>query len=476
MMLVAALLGPLLLSGCPGECTGVGCAESYSAALIGVHPGHDPLPRSTNGLSPLLGPFFVDGTASQGPNWDLVVRTGTLIVGVPAADQVRLYAEADAGLSSVALRGDRAGDAFGAGIAALPDLDLDGVQTLAVSAPLTDRDDTTRDNGAVYLFDDPLLRAGEPALTASDAPLTLRGRSAGGRFGEVLAGCGDMSGDGAPELAIGAPVDDGEDDLAGTVTLVLSEALDRREIDADTLPTRWSGQRLGAHFGAALSCAADLTGDGLADLLVAAPFDGVEHDGEGVVTLLPGGALPPEGRLDPTQVAYFAGRSANQWLGWSMATGDLDGDGRAEIALGAPGADNGRGAVSIWRIDDLPAVGPVGFPAVRILGIDEGDAAGTAVAIADLDGDGFDELLIGAPKRNPTLDQDPAAFESGALYIFRGSAGLSTLRPVLSAEEADLVYETEQAFLRTGKLIRVGDFDGDSLADLVLLHQNKAED
>ena len=169
--------------------------------------------------------------------------------------------------------------------------------------------------------------------------------------------------------------------------------------------------------------------------------------GRGNDHVLSGAALPGPTTLMVAATRVLSGLGEQHWAGWAVATGDLDGDGQPDLAAGAPGADDGAGMVLIWLGADLFTTRD-GFPDVRLYGDEKGDGFGRSVSIADTDGDGLDDLLVGAPRRNPSPKDNPEFFDSGALYLFRGAPELRTWRPVLFADDADARWAQAGQFLR----------------------------
>jgi len=464
-----------LASSCNPACEGAACAADFSAAWVGVSSAADAL--SAGAVSPLDAAWQVEGTQALGPEWSVLVDDGRLIVGSPDDASVRVLPVTEPGTQSadaatVQLATDDPDIAFGSALARGPDLDGDGLAELVVGAPRDARSQLSRHDGAVWVLPGSSLDA-EGFVSADEAALVaIVGDDEGGELGRVVRGCGDVDADGATDLALAAPLDSSRDTLAGRVVVVTAAQLGLRDgrTSVSLLTHRYTGVGVGARAGTGIDCASDLDGDGAADVVVGAPFADGEREANGALYILSGLALPGAATLDVAATQVLRGLGAEHWLGWSVATGDLDGDGLADLVAGAPGAFEGQGAVHVWRGTSL-AAGATDFPDVRVLGLEAGDGVGRAVHVVDLDGDGFDDLLVGAPRRNPSARDRDAAFDAGALYIFRGAAGLSTWRPILSTGEADATIEEAQQFLRTGQRLATGDLDADGQAEIALVHR-----
>ncbi|GAA0299454.1 FG-GAP and VCBS repeat-containing protein [Kineococcus aurantiacus] len=256
-----------------------------------------------------------------------------------------------------------------------------------------------------------------PAVTAG-VLATCLGAVAGAPAAHADGGVGissDFNGDGYEDLAIGSPYQAvrGKAD-AGTVTVsyggfggVSAGGTQLWHGDSPQLDGSASDHEF---FGTALA-AADFDGDGYADLAVGVPGNGSGATGAGSVVVLKGGpgGLTATGSREYRQGAGVPGTAGtSEDFGWALAAGDFDRDGRADLAVGAPGDTSGGirgGSVSVLRgVDEWNGNSTVlepdsvwtdgqvgqGFPA-------NGSQFGRAVATGDVTGNGFDDLVAGSP-------------------------------------------------------------------------------
>ncbi len=441
------------------EAVGV-CMEDLSlvdsAALIEGGSEDENAGWSVAGGTDINGDGWLDVFVGA-PGWgsdDLGVNVGYagLVYG-PVSGSLALTA------SDVTVRGEVGGgqgDSVGMAVCFPGDVNADGAQDLLVSSG----DASGRNFGAAHIFYGPV----NGALLISEADARLVGEPPLGDLGEALAGAGDVNGDGHADLIMG-------DEhlytsaLRGVAYLVHGPVTGERSLaEADAII---EGASDGDHAGCAVASAGDVNGDGLDDLLVGAylhddPSGAGTNHGMACLLLSP---VSGDLTLDDAD-ARLVGAGPGDWAGFALATaGDLDGDGLADILIGAPQAESPSVAAygSAYAVLRQPT-GEVDLSTaeIEIVGANLGDQAGSAVTSAgDVDGDGTLDLLIGAPWVRQ------ASVVTGAAYIVLapepGSYDLSN-PDVRLLGDADMGYGGYAGFAVAG----AGDMDGDGRAEVLV--------
>jgi hypothetical protein len=307
-------------------------------------------------------------------------------------------------------------DQLGRSVAAAGDLNGDGIGDLIVGAPGA---------GSSYVvfgrtdFPNPFPVSG---LNGNNG-FRLDG---GGGNGVAVAGGGDVNGDGFADLVVGAPLDAYTGEHAGSTYIVFgAQGSFPASVDLALL-TKPTGFRQdggpGDASGSAVTDAADLNNDGIADVVIGAPFDG-KHSGSAYVVF---GRTAGYGA--PKRLKRLSGANGFRLkdgirkadAGSSVASaGDVNHDGIDDVILGAPGEFESKKTGSTYvvfgttagRPSEIDLGGLDGNNGFRIDGVHAGDGSGFSVAGAgDVNHDGIADLIVGAPYADPNGSMSGAGF------------------------------------------------------------------
>jgi hypothetical protein len=276
--------------------------------------------------------------------------------------------------------GVAAGDRLGYCVAAAGDVNGDGYGDFIVGAPRSDPPAGT-DAGRAYVF------FGGPALDAV-ADMRLSGAGAGDEFGYAVAGAGDVNGDGYDDVIVGAPFNDFAGADAGRAYVYLGGAAPNT--GADLFLT---GEAAYDRFGAAVGTAGRMNGDAYADLVVGAYMNDAGGDYAGRAYVYYGAAVP-----NATADLTLTGGAANDELGASVGTaGDVNGDGYDDLVVGIPLDDNAHGTNAGAAYMYYGGASPDATSDLRFVGEAATDEFGVSVGTAgDVNGDGYADVIVGA--------------------------------------------------------------------------------
>lgn len=286
-------------------------------------------------------------------------------------------------------------------------------------------------------------------VVMGDAGDIWLGESMDDRAGHSAGWAGDTDGDGLDEAAFGAYREDSAAARAGAVYLVSTTG--GVESIFTTAAAKLTGEAEGDHFGSAIAGVGDTDGDGLDDLVVGAWLAAPDYSGAAYLFTGPVASL---GAASATGI--FRGEADDDEAGTAVgAAGDLNGDGLGDVAVGAPYYDGTAASAGEAVVFFGGSSGSLSLSAgdVRVQGEGDHDTLGRAFGgRGDLNGDGSDDLVVGAP----------GAYDSGAVYVLSGP-----LSGDIDAGDADAVAIGTSEGDQLGFAVRIlGDTDLDGYDDV----------
>lgn len=329
---------------------------------------------------------------------------------------------------------DHFGGLLGNSLAAVADLNADGVADVVAGVPhhIVDRDTKN-----------PVINAGKALVfSGKDGALlfvlTDPAPQEDGKMGTAVAGLGDVDADGTPDMAVGVPGEDLGDEEEGVSNVGLVYVFSGKTGQViRTLNHPDGDQAAGAAFGAALANAGDIDQDGASDLLVGAPGQGHVFVFSGRTGLLLFNIASPTADALPSFGAAVAGGK------------DFNRDGKPDFVIGAPLQKNLRGAAYIFsgstgtllrNLKPRPAQGFSRFGA-------------SVFASDDVTGDRRANVIVSAPDQNVS-----GVPHAGQVFVFDGQGKL--VQSVTSA--------APQTHAHFGSSLTAADFDGNGVSTLVV--------
>ena len=333
---------------------------------------------------------------------------------------------------------------FGAGVGGAGDLNDDGFDDVVVGAPSFDGTAGTNSGAAFVYF------GGSGAFNPV-ADATIVSPQGGANMGASVRGIGDVNNDGVDDLAVGVTRYNpgGRPDQGGAFIYFGGSAFDATVDAVLAIPD------LSVNAGASVAGGRDVNGDGIADVVVGAPGyeSGSNFIDEGAAAVFFGGT----GALDTTADAILRSGRAGAAGGASVALGDVNGDGIDDVISGAPlnsSVAAGTGAVQVWH-GGSGAIDTVAD--ATLLGIQVAEDFGRSVAaLEDINGDGRDELVVGAPRA-----LNNSGLTAGKVKIYFSQPGGWPSAPTLQLESD----QTDAAF---GTSVATGRFNADAAADVAV--------
>ncbi|MEZ5283192.1 MAG: FG-GAP-like repeat-containing protein, partial [Acidimicrobiales bacterium] len=369
-----------------------------------------------------------------------------------------------------------------------PDDDGDGLPTASESADPnadgnpSDAVDSDLDAQPDYL-DSPIgLASGAPVVSEQKVSATVGGftgpLASQDYFGSSVQPIGDLDRDGVVDVAVGAYYDDGAGFNRGAVYILFLNA------DGTVKTEQQISQGVGGFvgptpndvgFGRDLAAPGDIDGDGIADLVVGSQYDtdgGSQRGAVWVLFMNTDGTVKAEQKISSTTGGLTGPIDDFDQFGNAVAAiGDLDGDGRSEIAVGAKGDDDGfldAGAVYVLYLTSSGTVASqtkisdtTGGLVAPLANTDFfGDSVGP---VGDVDGDGAYDVLVGA------TGDDTGGSDRGAAYVLMlNTNGTVKAESMIASGTGGLTYGLLDGDRFGYSIAGVGDADQDGNPDIMV--------
>lgn len=503
-----------------------GNGDTLSFSINGMDSGQFSINTSSGAVTFLQTADFENPTDSDGNNvYDIVVTVSDSTETVEQPVQITVtdvYELTNIDLTTLSaeqgliIQGAMENHSTGISVSSAGDINADGFDDIVIGAPRT----FTPPGGVAYVVFGAADNLGvdvngrqtlDLANLSSTDGFVIRGGDAGDRIGDSVSNVGDVNGDTIDDLIIGAPFGDLGGFNAGEAYVIFGSnnsfglnVNGQQVIDLATLSPNAGfiiqGEQFSTSIGSFVSGKGDVNGDGIADIIIGAPQGRINSNfvtGGVYIVFGSTGVFGTEtnGRRIIDLTTFTAeegfsilGSELNSQIGISVSSsGDVNSDGISDIIIGASTANKNAlvagkayvvfGSMNILGVNttgrqilDLASLSPTeGF---AIPGVEFASLTGQSVSTgADINADGFDDILIGAPSA------DSFGVNSGETYVVFGNTnnfgdivnGQQELDlSALSMNEGFVIQSNQSMDTMGASVSSAGDINADGFDDIII--------
>ncbi len=362
-------------------------------------------------------------------------------------------ADSDLSYAGTRIYGDSYNDRVGYCVAGVGDANGDALPDVLIGA--NGLDDGLSGAGGALLY----LNPSSGTLSVADADTILLGESEGDGVGQACAKLGDIDGDGNADFIVGAPAEDSNGTSSGAIYIVDGPAFGT--VSLAYADAKIIGEAEGDMAGDTLSPAGDTDGDGVQDMLIGVRGDDGGGEGAGAAYVVLGSSASDMSLASAD--AKLTGEAAGDAAGYGVGSaGDINSDGYDDLLVGAPQAADSSGAVvgaAYLLLGPVTADLALSSADAILRGEDSSDWAGWSVTGAgDVDADGIDDILVGAPYR------DTGAYWGGSVYLLLGPVSGEHSLSTADIEMSGATSSEMAGYTLAG----TGDSNGDGYDDILI--------